>query len=532
MRYLLLLLFSPLCLFAVTCTIVSGENYNGEVVIHCVGDSGGGMNDQTNILSVADCEELKDDVLSVLNRAEGDVRSAGDTLMDIYHDNLGSLIMRAIDIQHEAEAISPPTLRSTNIVVMSVQLESQLDSLGDDLVTKAQTLYADADDIQALARQVDSYACNDQNCGSSGSGGSVSCPCQEEFNRILSSLGTIHEQLGQIEMNTWSNNLICSSISAQLTIMSDSLSSITNRLNAPDDRMWGELEQIYANMTSNLNTIAKSSLDLQSIFYSIRQLIRGDSGSKLNLTTEGVVSLADVVLSMQGNLQNQYNLSQIDLILRSYTNEVLHYFSLFKNAVFRKLTVPFDASKVSYLYNAFTNSSLSPQQRFINLSSTGSVTNWFNRMELYQQALLGWFDTPLAETDFEQNQSELTESSLDLALNDTTNNLGEVVNVSSNLASFVSSSGGALRDAFSGSEINASIPSQLTILPELTVMGETFGPVVFDTSPYESTLDFVRDCTTLLWKFSFYVLVLLVIWITARKAYLLVLYIVHIMQNL
>lgn len=525
-RFLLFLLL-PFSLFGVTCAIEE-DTGDSEVIIRCHGQGQDGPS--SNVLDQAQCEYLKSQVNSVLSDAENALRSSASTIGDMTNDVV-TMKQDVESIQYENSQIDPFGEHSLNIAQVSGQLSDDLESFFNNLVFVVSDLEYNASQVAAMKSQVSSYSCSNESC--SGSGDTVSCPCQSEFNQVLQRMAESKSVLDDIKLLVASNNVLVASYAMQLDIMADCLTSITNRLNRPDDRMWGELESIYLSMQSNLHSVAYSSLNFQQIFYSLRSLIRGDTENRLNLTTEGVISLVDSVLSMARNSQDQYNISQFDNAVRYFSNTVSRYFQEFNlTALNLSYTTPW-ATKSQFLYDAFTNTSLNAANRFYKLfrSSSAQVTNWFQRMELYQQAQLGWFDdnSPLS---FEANQDRTTESELEYSFEQTTNTLGSISSGASNVFNNVSSIFSPIVGDLASVEIVASLPTQIVFLPDIETSMGTLPSLYLDCSEISDYCDVARKATTLIWKFAIWAMYIAVSVGLARLLFILVLYVIHFVQNL
>lgn len=481
-----------------------------------------------------ECERLRDEVADVLLEAASSVNDAKE-VVESAESVVNTCQNQAANVYVEVENNSAG-FSDTNLyhsVLGSLEgIRDNLQIANGTLVQSYASLESMQDELRQAAENASNISCPaNQSC--SGSGNDVECPCTEQWNQQLSLMSQLLNQANIIATNAGVIAAGTSVIASNVQFIADGFASITNRLNSPDDRMWSELRDIYATLSTNVHGLASTSLNLEQLFYNLRKMIRGDGYEPLPLSTEGVISLNQLALDMASFGVSQVTVDYVLGALNFMTNRMSQYYDMF-NLTLNSLRGMPTVSAYDHIYQSMTNSSLSPRTRWLRLSSAaqGSVTNWFRRMELYQQASLGWFDD-YAKSLMEDSQERLTESQIEYEMANTTNSLGAIVGAGSNLFLSVANSLSPVAGALASVEITASLPTQIQLWPEtdIGVFG-TLDAMYFETSDITEYCDVARNATTLVWKVIIWALYISVAAGIARLLFLLVLFVIHFLQNL
>lgn len=530
----------PLSLIAeISCNIV--DNGSSEVSIYCTGNTGA---DPEDVLDKDSCETLKSDVLSLFSQCASALESAKSSLLqarsglDYTYNHLNSLQSTADSKSTELRAISLSPQQDMYGYITDYVSETHNQYVG--LIGAFDSSIADIDSsvsiLSADTNRITNFSCSDASCSAGGGGsGNVTCPCQAEWNQLLPMVAESRRVLLNVEPVILTNLPLVVEITHKVDLLTETVSNVVDRLNIPDDRIWSDISDIYVNMQTNLPVISTNILHLAQLFYQIRKKILGDGEEQLQLSTEGVIALNQLAFDMSSFGLSQMGLASFKDSVRYFSNTVSRYYHLFDNLSRYNGGVPTD-SQYKFIQMAFTNTTKSARSRFLQLTGllgSASQTNWFQRMELYQQAQLGWFDTPLEETQVEKDQASLTESGVEEQARLTTNDLSTVVGAGISLSNDLNRIILDTVQSVSSIEITASLPTQITFFPEIPILdGVTFGPIVWETTDFQDTLELIRKCTTLVWRFTYWGVFILVAYSVARLSFILVLYIVHIAKDL
>lgn len=489
---------------------------------------------ENGVLTKDKCLKLQADILDYLRDASANVGSAKiqvDTCLgDVYALSNDVQTLRVYIYTHTDEI--PDDIESSIIDMLDTRLSYHIAPAVDNL-NDASSKIAQADDSIADAiSAVRSYSCSDGVCESTG-GGSASCPCQREFNDLMD----VVNQWYPSAMSAYQNIQLTL---AEVQLMSSNVSNIAlnvdemiARLNAPDDRMYNEIIGMYSNVLINVDRTHLQALNLYTIFNDLRQMLGGDD---MKLSSEGLLMWHSLVFDMANFVEQQTRAIDFGDAVRYFSNTVTKLFNQFDQTLNQgrnNTYIPPDG-KYGFLYNAFTNDAVSPRDRWvqIQLGRYGGVTNWFHRMELYQQAQLGWFDE-YAQSPMEQEQERLTESSLELQILNTTNNLGAIVSASGGVSNSLEAVMAPVQGAFEGVVIQASLPTIIRLLPEID-LGEigNFGPIDLDTTEISDYCDYARKISSLIWRIAIWSLYAFLAFAVGRVLFVIVLYVINFLQNL
>lgn len=451
--YIILLLFPFTLCAKVWCSMYALNDSAYTIVCQDDGESTGPSEQpefNKPILSKSDCEDLREQVVGVLSNALTVVVNTQSNMTSlVLQDWLGADLGQFQDYldQNRAALVSAGVYDD---------LYGFYENLSDDR-GEIYTLYNSyINDLESMNQSFESNLSNarsiqcpeNQQCSSSGSGTPASCPCQSEFNEVLQKLSSANSLLHSISNDLLFVRVRAQEISLHVSNAVHVVSNIINRLNIPDDRIWSEIGDIYYNYVTNRNMISYQALELRNIFYGIEQLLRGDGSTNLNLSTEGVIALNQLLFDMSNFRLGQQGLDSFQQSVRYFSNTVTRLFEDYKWMISGNAStiVPTDGQYNSSIMRAMTNIHLSARQRYLALASrlAGGPTNWFQRMELYQQAQLGWFDGVLPESQLESDQKEIvsesSDSSVRNSLEQTTNHLSSITMSASNLVQAVGSS--------------------------------------------------------------------------------------------
>ncbi len=462
----------------------------------------------TPILNKEACENLKDSLMGIITNVKlkiDDVVSEQETVYATIL-NVGKQIgdlTSSVELYWENDDISSNVYH--DVSGQLGQIKMNVDEARDTALSAKLKGEQASDQLNDAIRSVASYACpENQDCSGGGEGGTMKCPCQDVLGNILDGVYQIHGEMGSIITNTAALKEVATDILSNFISISNNLELIANRLNAPDDRIWGELIDLYAQFATNVQEWATMSMNYSDLFYRIRELIRGDGSDNetMKLTTEGALILHGLASQWASLSLQQYQTAQNERILLGFTNSVERLYHLFKD-----ISLPTSAShlmfKYSQLYNVMTNTSLSPYSRYLQFVSKNgaSVTNWFQRMELYQQALLGWFDPVLETAGLVEEQDELDDTRIEHSFEYTTNKLGKVSESFESTTNSLGQYNKILSDAFKNVQLEPRLPAYVEIFPETEITdGITFPRIVFETGDISTYLNIFRDVTRLIWQ--------------------------------
>lgn len=475
-----------------------------------------GSDGATNAMDQAECLKIKATVGEYLQSAYDSV----DDLRQTY-DNAYTIYADVINVQMVVFQSSLQNLR--NYVVDTNEYYHVYDEYRNlrtnaeeafytystvrDNIQNAQTSLRDA--IDALA----GVSCPpNQTCTSTGNGsGTVTCECQPELQRLIDIANGVRDILGTTATNVAALALYADNIQSNTLAIGDGINDMIYRLNAPDDRMWGELQGIYGRIATNIAEWARTSISYGELLYDIRKLINGDidPNNKLHLSSEGVISLYGTITDWVSLQLQQYRTTMFERIYEGYTNWVEQYYQRFTRYV---LTTPVSrgwygqgttALTAPYYFDAFTNDSLTVMERYNNLvsSASGKATNWFQRVELYLMALNGWFSN-VPDVGLIEKQDEQTEDGMQRDVEYATNRLSSASIEAAGLTNVVNLFVMPIKGAFTGIYLHPNLPTYVTLLPSWEIGGRDYGPVQFETSSVSDLIDLIRDTALMIWTLT------------------------------
>lgn len=498
----------------------------------------------TNIVMTKDhCEQIKRTVTESYNAIGSLIGNVSQSASFIWSDadrmesTLGTYYNDIVLIHDSLEQdlrVNPNQTVSNNV--------ERLESLASnvyDLQPGFMAIKGEADQIKERAGIISNILDNVQStvsrvkcvegeeCSSSGDG-SVQCPCVEQFNSVVEAVERVRSELMSLHADAnaaWAHLV---QLETLVSNVCESAEFIRRRFLAPDDRMWGDVLSIITNMvyvsSNNIAAIENRSLDISKILEDVQRAVRGDltDQNNIQLSNEGVIALYNLI----GNFST-YSL------LASGLSEFRHQFGIFSNTVyslFHEFNQTFrgrfagnnlgyqlsQQRSRDYLYRVSTNYLYNPDIRYTTLvaNGQGGLTNWFGRMEYYQQALLGWYEDRNPESQLTEDQPK-QQSSFQNILDDGTNNISgisEALVRSSNVLNRVVS---PIADSLANARLSASLPSHVVLFPNVTIMNYDM-EFHIDTSQISEYCDKARDITTLLWVVGFWVFCVVGIGVVVR----------------
>lgn len=477
------------------------------------------------VLSASECEQLKHEVgqiheqyemtaaqlISSLDSMKNIAGQIVQTSSDIIHTNWLANVNGSLDDVHTA------IQNDANLI------ESQARGFSSEVDTAKQALGVVTNKIELVIARIQTIQCTNQVC-SSGSDGSISCPCVDQFNQIMQAMrDSPFSDLLQNSTHMLEHIL---SIRESATNLLELVSRIVDRLEAPDDRMQYELNSILEDYVfrgaSSVTNVYLADLDMTDVLYRIRQLLRGDAGGeKLQLSTEGIIQLYDSLGTffnyavLQKGMQDNYTF---------FTNAYRRMFSMFdefnqtfstlnaaqgKNNLGASLDV---ATSRQQLFNAATNNLLPVNMRYRSLQGGGGLTNWFSRIEFYLQSSLGWYDQ-IQSSEVLENNSQLTESSFEHNIKKSTNQLETVSSIIGSSTNRVYTQFKSFTESFSMfEEYQAYAPSRLVLSPEFSVGSFSFDGVIVNPSvDWTEYLEPIRQASTFVVQATWVVMLLILI---------------------
>lgn len=486
---------------------------------------------ENGVLTKDKCLKLQADILDYLRQASDAVGTAllyvnfaQDSLQGISNE---VITLRGYIVNHSSQI--DDEIESVILNYCDLQLDKFNEPVSAIDEVESKVIVAEEKISDAISA-VRSYSCADGVCQSTG-GGSASCPCQREFNDLMD----VVNQWYPSAMVAYQN---IQTTLAEVQLMSHNVSNIAlnveemiARLNAPDDRMYNEIIGMYSNIVRNVDHTHLQALNLYNIFSDLRQMLGGDD---MKLSSEGLLLWHSLAFDMANFVEQQTRAVDFGDAVRYFSNTVSRLFNQYNSITMTGLGALPDSLRYDRIYNVFTNDSLLAQNRFGNLvqGRAASVTNWFTRMELYQQAQLGWFDE-YPQSQMEQEQDRLTESSLELQILNTTNNLGAIVSAAGGVSNSLEAVMSPIARSFEGVVMQASLPTIIRLLPEIE-LGQigNFGPIDLDTTEISDYCDYARKITSLLWRIFIWSMYAILAFGVGRVLFVLVLYVIHFLQNL
>lgn len=497
--------------------------------------------DQEALLNKEQCEGLKSSIIELLINARSQIenmRYEYDTVYNTFGNMNGQLGDFTVILQNSKNYYS-----DTNeyyVVYNAFQdFKTNFDEAHAQLAglrTYIQTAYNGVNTAISDAANVTCPENQECSAGGGGEGGSASCPCQDEFRQVVTALNNANEGITIIATNLQSVGTYVQDLGIHLTGISNDVSSIMMRLNRPDDRMYEELLSIYESVTNRYAGIVRSSVDFPPLLYSLNQMLRGEGSSdeRLNLSTEGLVSVFSLVGNMVGLEMSRQQLGLVDGMYTSLTNSIEWYYKLFNNITRTSTTWIPGVDKEIVIHDAMTNVNETARNRWLKLVSGRSgaaVTNWFERVEIYLQGLNGWWDS-VPNAGLIEEQERQTEDTIEYSLDYTTNRLGAVVASLGDGTNVVTEAVMAVRQAFNGLQVTPVLPSYLVICPEINISNTSFGPVHLETSRFSEFINLVRDTFLMVWKLTIWFFYLLLIYGVWRTLTLVVAYVIQFFQRL
>lgn len=538
-RLFLFLLPLPCLAWVANCTLTE-DPQTGRAMLICYGNDT--EEPDGPVMDQSECLRLREEVTQIILNAKSSVEEAlyvYDNQIQVLNYNY-YLALDNYDYIVASKPYWPDTNQYDVVEENAVNLKNNIEEARSSMVNERPDIVAAISDLDSAANAASSVSCpENQSCSGSGSG-TVTCPCTDQWNQQLLRMSQLVSQAGVISTNCALLVSLSSAMLTNLQQVSIGMAAITNRLNSPDDRMWSELQDLYANVASNVQTyVAYTNVNLGQLWYNIRSLVRGEGTDSelgnLNLTTEGVLSLYQGIINTAQFSANQYQAELFHRTFYAITNSILTYYDQWRLLTGKTpgLFVP-TSTKYQQIYRVMTNNALSAQNRY-NIFSGGvgaGVTNWFQRMELYNQALLGWFENT-DETDTEREQDRLTESQLRESMRNTTNDLSQVVAAAGSVSNALKTASALVVDAISDVEIRANLPTQIRLFPEVDLGAfGIFDAVYLDLEDAKPYCDVARNATSLVWRVSFWCIYIGVAIGIARLVLLLVLYVIHFVKDL
>ena len=519
---------------AVVCSIE--QQVNGQVSIICRDDES--SDSTTNYFSEAACDNLKAFLESRLNdcllRVQDieDAKEQSQFFISQAYNDINSFRQELPRYQEQLDSGLYSQLQS-----FVVSLLDRLDTISS--IVNTMPVQDAIDTIQESLEKVAAYDCSANSnlvCNSQG-GGNFVCPCQDQFREVINAINQTKDELHEQRLTVLEINLKTEVIKNNVSNLVSRVTEIRDRLNAPDDRIWEELQGMYSNLYSNMMNTVTNSLQFYELFGDLQKLMDSElEENNLKLSTEGVIALNNTVANMANLINNQFQGRLLYEAFQSYTNQVLKYYNDYSWLTGKgsSKTLPYVPSNYNPIYDAFTNDTYSAGSRYRRLGNVnlGNVTNWFQRIELYLQGLNGWFESAVEDGALAKNKEE-TEDSIQSGLDATTNSFGTVVVALSNAYDNVTGFSTRLFDGLHTIEFHAELPSVITFFPEVEVFeGTSFGPVTLETSEIVEYLEVARNVTSMFWRVSIWVLYFLLAASAVRLVFLVVAYIISIAKDL
>lgn len=412
--------------------------------------------------------------------------------------------------------ISNNAVRLDNVHSTLDQLHGNIMSIKGEaaqIKTRSEFLKANAQSVEDMVTRVSCV--EGQECQNNGNG-TATCPCTVEFDTLTAVANNIRAQLAE----WWAESIKAYQRLQQIEITVsnsvDYVQKMYERLNAPDDRAWsdinGMLQDLIFGTTNKLAEIQSRTLVLSDLLYKIRRAIQeNEEGNEFHLTNEGLIALYGLIGQystyglmsvMTENFNQQFG---------SFSNSVYTLFNQFNsvaltsggfanNNLFNRLQ-----NNPTHLYNVATNYNLSALSRYAQLMIPfqGGLTNWFSRMEYYQQALLGWYEDRSPDSELTESQPK-HETSIENMVSDATNVVGGVSAALGNSSNVLHGVVAPVANSLGNARLSVSLPSHVVLFPDVTIMDYDM-EFHIDTSRISEYCDKARDITTLIWVVGFWV---------------------------
>lgn len=544
-RLLAFLAFLPFLAFGVTngdvwdCNLYCNEGGHCSFICSSGEPSG---DDPPDALTQGQCLKMKEDMKSAFSSADSAIGITQGVVAELLNtvdrqmNEVTEIYNNCGQILDEDSGITQDTynLLQDNRAICS-QMMTEIGSSQSRLRSMRENLAHAAADIEGGRATLDNVSCSSKQCTQTGVAGGCG-ECHDDLVNILAVLNAVNASVKNTEQEAIEQLPHLALIASSASNMAEWVEIVGDRLRAPDDRLWDDLQDLYMELGSRSNNYVHSSLYLPGILHDFRNMM---DGYRMMISSEGVLQLYQLLFDMYASYQRANMLGNVEVILDGYTNSILSLFKQYKlQTIFNPGVYP-SGAKLDIVTDVFTNSAafssaIGPRTRFHKLFQTtqGGVTNWFMRMELYQQAALGWFDN-LASSVFEDRQAGLDGDILSHDLEYTTNRLHLVNESVSNTFLVTESALGSVVRGFGSVEIVAELPSEILLFPE-TEIGNfgSFGPIAFHPGDIKQYCDVARKFTTLVWRLMIWTLYIFVAVGIGRLLFIVVLFIIRFVRDL